>query len=75
MATLHLTNLEKYLSGSFLNLILKLMALITFVKHSASIIIYHPIITEKLRFSHQMIERTQANNFLSILCLHVSAAF
>ena len=76
MATLPLTNLEKYLlSGSFLNLILKLVAPIIFVKYRASIIICHPIITEKLRFLHQKIEHTQANNFLSILCFHVSTAF
>ena len=60
VGTLLLTNLEKYLSsGRFLNIILKLIALIIFVKYRAAIIIYHPVITEKLRFLHQTIEHIQ----------------
>ena len=70
VAPLLLTNLEKYLSsGSFLNFILKLIAMIILVKYRAAVIIYHPIITERLRFLHQSIEHTQII-FLLILCFH-----
>ena len=69
VATLLLTNLEKYLSsGNFLNFILKLIAMIIFVKYRAAIIIYYYYHREVKVLTS--IDRTYSKNFLSILCFH-----